>query len=107
MDLREKKIFRYVGDYEHFLAAREGEAERLLSDHRYATQRVVARAGRYGDSRLRQELRQNGVSDDDISAALPEGGDETQRCRAVWARPSSASVMRCWTRTGWWHCPAW
>jgi regulatory protein len=62
------------------------EAERLLSDHRYATQRVVARAGRYGDTRLRQELRQNGVSDDDISAALPEGGDETQRCRAVWAR---------------------
>ncbi|MBL0350051.1 MAG: ATP-binding cassette domain-containing protein [Elusimicrobia bacterium] len=34
LDLREKKIFRYVGDYEHFLAAREGEAERLLSAYK-------------------------------------------------------------------------
>ena len=27
-----------------------------------------------------------GVSDDDIAAALPEGGDETERCLAVWQR---------------------
>ena len=65
------------------------QAERLLSDHRYATQRVVARAGRYGDARLKQELRQQGVSDEDISAALPEGGDETVRCRVVWTRKFS------------------
>mgnify|MGYP003508272671 FL=1 len=62
------------------------QAERLLSDQRFATQRVVARAGRYGDARLKQELRQQGVSDEDISAALPEGGDEASRCRAVWVR---------------------
>ncbi|MGA9393927.1 MAG: recombination regulator RecX [Azonexus sp.] len=62
------------------------QAERLLSDQRYATQRVVARASRYGDSRLKQELRQKGVSDEDIGVALPEGGDEATRCRAVWAR---------------------
>ena len=62
------------------------QAQRLLSDRRYATQRVAARASRYGDARLRQELRQHGVSDEDISAALPEGGDEVARCRAVWAR---------------------
>ena len=62
------------------------QAERLLSDRRYASQRVVARAGRYGDTRLRQELRQHGVSDEDISAALPEGGDEVARCRTVWTR---------------------
>jgi regulatory protein len=30
------------------------QGERLLSDHRYATQRVTARAGRYGDARLRR-----------------------------------------------------
>ena len=60
--------------------------ERLLSDSRYATQRVVARAGRYGNARLRQELRQKGVGDEEIAAALPEGGDESERCRAVWAR---------------------
>ena len=62
------------------------QGERLLSDHRYATQRVTARAGRYGDARLKRELRLKGVSDDDIAAALPEGGDETERCLAVWQR---------------------
>lgn len=62
------------------------QGERLLSDHRYATQRVTALAGRYGDARLKQELRLKGVSDDDIAAALPEGGDETERCLAVWQR---------------------
>lgn len=62
------------------------QSEHLLSDQRYASQRVLARAGRYGNARLKQELRQSGVSDDDIVAALPEGGDETARCRAVWAR---------------------
>lgn len=65
------------------------QSERLLSDQRYASQRVVARAGRYGNARLKQELRQSGVSDDDIVAALPEGGDEATRCRAVWARKFS------------------
>ena len=62
------------------------QGERLLSDHRYATQRVTARAGRYGDARLKQELRLKGVSDDDIAAALAESGDETERCLAVWQR---------------------
>lgn len=62
------------------------QAENLLSDQRYATQRVVARAGRYGNGRLRQELRQRGISDDDITEALPEAGDETERCRAIWGK---------------------
>ena len=62
------------------------QAEGWLSDQRYATQRVVARARRYGNARLQQELRQRGVSDDAIVAALPEAGDETARCRLVWSR---------------------
>ena len=62
------------------------QSQRLLSDHRYASQRVAARSARYGNARLSQELRQQGVSDVDIEAALPEAGDETERCRAVWAR---------------------
>jgi len=62
------------------------QSERLLSDCRYATQRVAVRGRRYGDARLRQELRQQGVSDSDIAAALPEAGDETDRCRAIWAK---------------------
>lgn len=62
------------------------QAEHLLSDHRYASQRVVARGRRYGNARLSQELRQRGVGDEDIVAALPEAGDETERCRAIWAK---------------------
>ena len=62
------------------------QAERLLSDQRYASERVAARAVRYGNARLKRELRQHGISDDDIAAVLPEGGDEAARCRAVWAR---------------------
>ena len=63
--------------------------ERLLSDQRFASQRIVSRAKRYGNARLKQELRQQGVSDEDIVAALPEAGDEAERCRSVWARKFS------------------
>ena len=62
------------------------QSERLLSDQRFATQRVIAKARRFGDARLRQDLRQHGVGDADIVAALPERGDESERCHAVWAR---------------------
>ncbi len=65
------------------------QAERLLSDQRYATERVVARGSRYGNARLRQELRRQGVADDEIAAALPEAGDEGERCRQVWQRKFS------------------
>ena len=51
------------------------QEQRLLSDTRYASQRVASRARRYGDARLTQDLRQHGVSDEDIALALPEGGD--------------------------------
>lgn len=62
------------------------EQQGLLSDDRYARQRVVARAGRYGNARLRQELKQRGIGDGEIEAALPEAGDELARCRAIWSR---------------------
>lgn len=62
------------------------QTEGFLSDHRYASQRVMARAGRYGNARLAQELRHSGVTDEDIGAALEESGDEVARCRAVWQR---------------------
>ena len=62
------------------------QAEHLLSDQRYASQRVAARAGRFGNARLKQELRTQGVDDEDIAAAVEAGGDETERCRAVWQK---------------------
>ena len=71
-------------ELDHVLATLQ--SERLLSDERYAAQRVVARGSRYGNTRLKQELRQKGVTDEDIETALPAAGDETERCRAIWAK---------------------
>jgi len=60
--------------------------EKLLSDARYAAQRVAVRGTRYGNARLQLELRHNGVGDDAVAAALADGGDERARCRAVWQK---------------------
>jgi regulatory protein len=62
------------------------QEEHLLSDQRYASQRIVSRGKRYGNARLKQELRQQGVSDEDILSALPDAGSEADRCHSVWAR---------------------
>lgn len=79
------------------------QAENLLSDQRYAVQRVAARAARLGDGRLRRELRMRGVGEDEIAAALAEGGDEAGRCRAIWqkkfgTRPSGPEEIARQTR---------
>lgn len=62
------------------------ESEHLLSDQRFASQRINSRGQRYGNARLAQELRQRGVSDDTIVDTLAAGDDELQRCRTVWQR---------------------
>jgi regulatory protein len=62
------------------------QSQHLLSDQRLAVQRVLAKARRYGDARLKQDLRQHGVGDADIATALPAGGDEVERGHAVWAK---------------------
>ena len=66
------------------------ESERLLSDQRYASQRVAVRGGRYGNMRLKQELKAQGVDADTLSAALAESGDESERCRSVWNKKFGA-----------------
>ncbi|MDR3323465.1 MAG: recombination regulator RecX [Zoogloeaceae bacterium] len=63
------------------LAARE-----YLSDARYAAMRVNARARRYGNARLENELRQAGVEEGAIAGALEQGEDENRRCRAIWQK---------------------
>lgn len=85
-ELQSKLAVHAESEEELFAVLDTLQSERLLSDNRYATQRVVARAGRYGNNRLRMELQRCGVGEDDIAAAMPEAGDETERCRALWAK---------------------
>ena len=62
------------------------ETAGLLSDTRYATSRMHARGTRLGDARLKNELRQQGIADETIAAALEQMPDEAVRARAVWSR---------------------
>ena len=60
-------------------------AARLLSDTRFAEEYVRSRAGRgYGPVRIRAELRERGIDDAGIQAALAElGEDWCQQARAA------------------------
>lgn len=64
----------------------ELQARQLLSDERYASQRVASRGTRFGNARLARELQQQGVAEVDIEAALQESGEEVFRCHQVWLR---------------------
>ncbi|MGA9667314.1 MAG: recombination regulator RecX [Gallionella sp.] len=58
-----------------------------LSDERAATQLVHAKRGRFGTQRITHELRQKGISEELISAALPElKGSELAAAREVWKK---------------------
>lgn len=58
-----------------------------LSDERAATQLIHARRGRFGTQRIAHELRQKGISEDLIVAALPVLKDgELEAAREVWQR---------------------
>jgi len=58
-----------------------------LSDARFAEQVVNARQNRYGSRKLAFELREKGVDEDLINAALVNLHDtELERARAVWER---------------------
>jgi len=61
------------------------EANRYLSQQRFAESRVHVRAPRYGNLRIRQELAQHGVALDAATSATL-AGSEFERAREVWAR---------------------
>ena len=61
-------------------------ARGLLSDTRYAENRVRSRAGRYGNARLEQELRQKGVDSEARADAIAACGSEFERAAALWRR---------------------
>ena len=62
------------------------QRERLLSDARYAEARIHTRGNRFGNARLMQELRTQGVAEADVAAAMDGLDDELTRARQVWER---------------------
>ena len=62
-----------------------------LSDARAATQLVHTKRGRFGTQRITHELRQRGIGEELISAALPELKEsELEAARDVWQRKFGA-----------------
>ena len=59
---------------------------RLLSDERYVEMRLNARSARFGNARLAQELRTQGVAEELVGDALAGCDDELSRARQVWQR---------------------
>ena len=58
-----------------------------LSEERYTEQLIHARRGKYGAQRIVQELREKGVGEEAIGAALPELKDgELETAKAVWIK---------------------
>jgi regulatory protein len=62
-----------------------------LSDQRAATQLVHAKRSRFGTQRITHELRQKGIAEELISAALPALKEsELEAARSVWQRKFGA-----------------
>lgn len=61
------------------------EANRYLSEQRFVESRVNARAPRYGNRHIQQELAQHGLALG-AEAAQALAGSERERARDVWAR---------------------
>ena len=65
----------------------EFEQKNWLSDHRFAESYVADHRAKAGSVKLAYELRQRGVSDDIIEAALDTQRDsEVERAREVWRK---------------------
>ena len=64
-------------------------AHKYLSDARFVESRIHARAARYGNQRIRQELAQHGLElDETTRQALKDS--EMERAQAVWQRKFGA-----------------
>ncbi|MGE5162372.1 MAG: recombination regulator RecX [Betaproteobacteria bacterium] len=63
------------------------ERDKLLSDERYAGTLTRARAERFGDARIRFDLKSSGVKPETAERAVSAlKGTELERARAVWTR---------------------
>lgn len=82
-----RKLAPHAESAEQLAALLDNLAERgLLSDERYVEMRLNARRSRFGDARLANDLRSQGVAAELVSTALSCGEDELHRARQVWQR---------------------
>ena len=66
---------------------KEFEERGWLSESRVTEQLIHARKSRFGLLRIERDLRERGVSDEAVTAALPELREsELDRARAIWQR---------------------
>lgn len=86
----ERKLAPYCEDREEIAALLDDFTQRgWLCETRYAEMLVQARQGKFGSRRIIHELREKGVSEETIAAALPEVQEnelELKAARAVWAK---------------------
>lgn len=83
-----RKLAVYCEDRDEIAALLDDFAQRgWLSEARFAEMVVQARLGRFGSRRIVHELREKGVSEEAIAAALPPMlENELATARAVWAK---------------------
>lgn len=82
------KLLPHAGETDDVDAVLDGLVARgWLSDARALDQTVSMRRSRFGTQRIAHELRQKGISDDLISAALPQlKQGELEAAREVWQK---------------------
>ncbi|WP_293760093.1 recombination regulator RecX [uncultured Aquitalea sp.] len=82
----ERRLAPFAESVEQLQSLLDELAERSWqSDSRFARQFAEARGARYGSRRLAQEMRQRGVSGEEISAALA-GQDDLASARRQWEK---------------------
>ena len=83
-----RKLAVYCEDRDEIEALLDDFAQRgWLSEARYVDMVVQARQGKFGSRRIAHELREKGVSEEGVAAALSEVRDgELESARAVWSK---------------------
>jgi len=83
-----RKLAAYCEDRDEIDALLDDFDKRgWLSEARYVDMVVQARQGKFGSRRIAHELREKGVSEEGVAAALSEVRDgELESARAVWAK---------------------
>ncbi|MBZ0092887.1 MAG: recombination regulator RecX [Sulfuricellaceae bacterium] len=84
----QRKLAPHAGEDDDLNALLDDlEARNWLSDSRYAEQIVHARGAKYGAQRIAYELREQGVDEAFVAAALAGLQDgELERAREVWGK---------------------